>query len=141
MRTLLTPIGLGLLLVVLLWYRRRLRVPLGIRYLRLPMWYPEPTRTCISYSITRQVTFIWMTCVSLPPAAVARRRRRQLGHRVAALSTEASTPTIPHRPIACSAAVFRRRVQRLRHVQSLVMDCHAITIRTRSPILLARLSA
>src|SRR5262249_58465587 len=58
---------LELLLVVLLSYQRRFRASLGIRNLRLPMWCPEPTRNCISYSSTRPLSSSWMTCVSLPP--------------------------------------------------------------------------
>src|SRR2546423_14810222 len=71
MTTSLEKIVLGLLLVVLLSYRRRFRPPLRIRYIRLTMWYPEPTLACISYSTTCPITFTWMTCVSLP-AVVAR---------------------------------------------------------------------
>src|SRR6266513_4714377 len=71
MTTSLEKIVLGLLLVVLLSYRRRFRRPLGIRYIRLTTWYPEPTLACISYSTTCPITFTWMTCVSLP-AVVAR---------------------------------------------------------------------
>src|ERR1044071_3782462 len=58
-------IVLGLLLVVLFSYRRGVRANLGIRNILLPMWYPEPTLTYISYSTTRPVCFTWMTCVSL----------------------------------------------------------------------------
>src|SRR6266498_5810806 len=65
MTTPLETIVLGLLLVVLLSYRRGLTAPLGIRNLLLPMWCPEPTLTCISYSSTRPRSFTWMTCVSL----------------------------------------------------------------------------
>src|SRR2546430_13703386 len=67
-----TPLGenvFGLLLGVLLSYRRRFRPPFRIRYIRFTMWYPEPTLTCISYSTTCPITFTWMTCVSLPVVA------------------------------------------------------------------------
>src|SRR5213596_3449392 len=65
MTTTLETIVLGLLLVVLLSYRRGFRASLGIRNLHLPMWCPEPTLTCISYSTTCPRSFTWMTCVSL----------------------------------------------------------------------------
>src|SRR6266536_5182894 len=65
MTTPLETIVLGLLLVVLLSYRRRFRASLGIRNLHLPMWCPEPTLTCISYSTMCPLSFTWMTCVSL----------------------------------------------------------------------------
>src|SRR5207247_10958398 len=66
MTTTLETIVLGLLLVVLLSYRRGFRASLGIRNLHLPMWCPEPTLTCISYSTMCPLSFTWMTCVSLP---------------------------------------------------------------------------
>src|SRR5437867_13424805 len=66
MTTPLETIVLGLLLVVLLSYRRGLRASLGIRNLHLPMWCPEPTLTCISYSSMCPRSFTWMTCVLLP---------------------------------------------------------------------------
>src|SRR6266496_2201742 len=66
MTTTVETIVLGLLLVVLLSYRRRLRASLGIRNLHLPMWCPEPTLTCISYSTMCPLSFTWMTCVLLP---------------------------------------------------------------------------
>src|SRR5436309_12692507 len=66
MTTTLDRIVLGLLLVVLLSYRRGFRASLGIRNLHLPMWCPEPTLTCISYSTMCPLSFTWMTCVSLP---------------------------------------------------------------------------
>src|SRR6266550_3197752 len=78
MRTPLTPIVSGLLLVVLLSYRRRFRTGFHIRNIRLTMWYPERTLTCISYSITRRVTSTWMTYVSLPAEEDRRRQHRQL---------------------------------------------------------------
>jgi len=64
-------IVLGLLLVVLLSYRRRFRTPFRIRFMLFTMCCPEPTLPCISYSTTCPITFTWMTCVSLP-AVVAR---------------------------------------------------------------------
>src|SRR2546430_12826236 len=76
-----TPLGeivFGLLLVVLLSYQRRFRPPLRIRYIRLTMWYPEPTLTCISYSTTCPITFTWMTCVSLPVVAARLAQLQQL---------------------------------------------------------------
>src|SRR5437773_1410546 len=66
MTTTLETIVLGLLLVVLLSYRRGFRASLGIRNLHLPMWCPEPTLTCISYSTMCPLSFTWMTCVLLP---------------------------------------------------------------------------
>src|SRR5437762_5066963 len=66
MTTTLDRIVLGLLLVVLLSYRRGFRASLGIRNLHLPMWCPEPTLTCISYSTMCPLSFTWMTCVLLP---------------------------------------------------------------------------
>src|SRR5436190_4675835 len=66
MTTTVETIVLGLLLVVLLSYRRGFRASLGIRNLHLPMWCPEPTLTCISYSTMCPLSFTWMTCVSLP---------------------------------------------------------------------------
>src|SRR6266496_602287 len=66
MTTPLETIVLELLLVVLLSYRRGFRASLGIRNLHLPMWCPEPTLTCISYSTMCPLSFTWMTCVSLP---------------------------------------------------------------------------
>src|SRR5947207_15288540 len=65
MTTTVETIVLGLLLVVLLSYRRGFRASLGIRNLHLPMWCPEPTLTCISYSSMCPRSFTWMTCVSL----------------------------------------------------------------------------
>ena len=78
MTTPLEKIVLGLLLVVLLSYRRRFRPPLRIRYIRLTMWYPEPTLTCISYSTTCPITFTWMTCVSLPVVVARLAQLQQL---------------------------------------------------------------
>src|SRR5437762_6042289 len=78
MLTTLETIVLGLLLVVLLSYRRRFRAPLSIRYLLLTMWYPEPMLTCNSYSTTRPLSFTWMTCVSRPAEEEVRRLRRQV---------------------------------------------------------------
>ena len=69
-----------------------------------------------------------------------RHLRRQL-HPVAAQSLEASTPAIPRRLIDSSAAVSHKRVQRLRHVRSLVIQLRGITIPTPSPTRQARLSA
>src|SRR6266704_2729398 len=66
MTTTVDRIVLGLLLVVLLSYRRGFRASLGIRNLHLPMWCPEPTLTCISYSTMCPLSFTWMTCVLLP---------------------------------------------------------------------------
>src|SRR6201988_4808561 len=76
MGTPLETIGLALLLVVLLSYRKRVRGHLGIRNIRLPTWCPEPTLTCISYSSTRPISFTWITCVSL--SAEEERRRLPL---------------------------------------------------------------
>src|SRR5947207_12561 len=78
MTTPLEKIVLGLLLVVLLSYRRRFRPPLRLRYIRLTMWYPGPTLTCISYSTTCPITFTWMTCVSLPVVVARLAQLQQL---------------------------------------------------------------
>src|SRR5437773_8387647 len=76
----LLPIVLGLLLVVLLSYRERLRASLGIRNLHLPMWCPEPTLTCISYSSMCPRSFTWMTCVSVSAEAAAHPHLHPQGH-------------------------------------------------------------
>src|SRR5207249_12178245 len=80
MTTPLETIVLGLLLVVLLSYRRRFRAPLDIRNLLLPMWCPEPTLTCISYSSTRPLSFTWMTCVSVSAEAGVHPHLHPQGH-------------------------------------------------------------
>src|SRR5207249_10222069 len=80
MTTPLETIVLGLLLVVLLSYRRGFRASLGIRNLLLPMWCPEPTLTCISYSSTRPLSFTWMTCVSLSAEEEAHPHLHPRGH-------------------------------------------------------------
>src|SRR5438034_11670748 len=84
MTTTVETIVLGLLLVVLLSYRRGFRASLGIRNLHLPMWCPEPTLTCISYSTMCPLSFTWMTCVLLPAEEEELRhlrlRPRQQGH-------------------------------------------------------------
>src|SRR6266496_1673620 len=77
--TLLT-IVLGLLLVVLLSYRKRLRASLGIRNLHLPMWLPEPTLTCISYSTMCPLSFTWITCVSVSGEAGVHPHLHPQGH-------------------------------------------------------------
>src|SRR5216110_2101615 len=80
MTTIVETIILGLLLVVLLWYRRRFRASLGIRNLHSLMWCPEPTLTCISYSSTRPLSFTWMTCVSLSAEAGVHPHLHPRGH-------------------------------------------------------------
>ena len=70
-----------------------------------------------------------------------RQRQRQQVHPVAAQSMGASLRTIPRRWIDSSAAVFRKPVQRLRHVRPLAMGFRAITMLTRSPIPPARRNA
>src|SRR5437762_13260935 len=78
MTTTVETIVLGLLLVVLLSYRRGFRASLGIRNLHLPMWCPEPTLTCISYSTMCPLSFTWMTCVLLPAEEEGLRHLRLL---------------------------------------------------------------
>src|SRR3954471_2885244 len=78
----LEKIVLGLLLVVLLWYRRRFRAPLGTHNILLTMWYREPMLACILYSITCPVIFTWMTCVSLSVAGARLLPLRQLPQRL-----------------------------------------------------------
>src|SRR5437773_5274162 len=80
MTTTLETIVLGLLLVVLPSYRRGFRAPLTIRNLLSPMWCPEPTLTCISYSSTRPLSFTWMTCVSVSAEAGVHPHLHPQGH-------------------------------------------------------------
>ena len=63
----LETMNLGLLLVVLLSYRRRFRAPLGIRYLLLTMWYPEPTLT-LHFIFYNAPSFFYLDDVCVTPS-------------------------------------------------------------------------
>src|SRR5882724_1113416 len=121
MRTFLETIVLGLLLVVLLSCRWRLRAPLGIRYILLTMWYPEPTLSCTSYSTTRHPTFTWMTCVSLPPAAAARLHLRRVARARRRCLTVSSMATILPRTGDSSGMSLRAHAGRRNRARSPVL--------------------